>query len=66
MAWVGRTPVGFLIVIWTSRRRWIGFRRGGDIRRVYEVMLRRGVPRNDISAALVRAAPAEARAHNLD
>ena len=39
---------------------------GGDIRRVYEVMLRRGVPRNDIAAALVRAAPVEARAHKLD
>jgi hypothetical protein len=44
----------------------MGFRWGGDIRRVYEVMLRRGVPRNEIAAALVRAAPAEARAHKLD
>lgn len=66
MAWVGRTPVGFVILTWKSKRRWIGFRWGGDIRRVYEVMLRRGIPRNDIAAALVRAAPAEARAHKLD
>jgi hypothetical protein len=58
--------VGFLILIWKSNRRWIGFRWGGDIRRVYELMLRRGVPRNEIAAALVRAAPVEARAHNLD
>ncbi|HYD27844.1 hypothetical protein [Brevundimonas sp.] len=63
---MGRTPVGFVILIWKARRRWIGFRWGGDIRRVYEVMLRRGVPRSEISAALVRAAPAQARAHNLD
>ncbi|MDI6623643.1 MAG: hypothetical protein QME55_02845 [Brevundimonas sp.] len=66
MAWVGRTPVGFVILIWKSKRRWVGFQWGGDIRRVYEVMLRRGVPRNTIAAALVRAAPAEARAHKLD
>ena len=65
MAWVGRTPVGFVILIWKSRP-WMGFQWGGDIRRVYEVMLRRGVPRSQIAAALVRAAPAEARAHNLD
>ena len=66
MAWVGRTPVGFVILTWKSKRRWIGFRWGGDIRRVYEVMMRRGVPRNEIAAALVRVAPAEARAHKLD
>ncbi|HYC96614.1 hypothetical protein [Brevundimonas sp.] len=66
MTWVGRTPVGFVILIWKSGRRWVGFRWGGDIRRVYEAMLRRGAPRNEIAAALVRAAPAEARAHNLD
>lgn len=66
MVWVGRAPVGFLILIWTAKRRWIGFRPGGDIRRVYEVMLRRGVARSEIAAALVRAAPTDARAHNLD
>ena len=66
MIWVGRTPVGFLIVVWKSNRRWIGFRRGGDVRRVYEMMLRRGVSRNEIAAALLRAAPVETRAHNLD
>ncbi|WP_300289718.1 hypothetical protein [Brevundimonas sp.] len=55
-----------MILIWKSKRRWVGFQWGGDIRRVYEVMLRRGVPRNTIAAALVRAAPAEARAHKLD
>ncbi|HYC73299.1 hypothetical protein [Brevundimonas sp.] len=43
---------------------WISM--GGDIRRVYELMLRRGVPRNEIAAAFVRAAPVEARAHKLD
>lgn len=66
MIWVGRTPVGFLIVVWKSNRRWIGFRWGGDVRRVYEMMLRRGVSRNEIAAALLKAAPAETRAHNLD
>ncbi len=66
MAWVGRTPVGFVILIWKTKRRWIGFRWGRDIRRVYEFMLRRGVPRNVIAAALVRAAPDDARAHKLD
>lgn len=66
MVWVGRTPVGFLIVIWKSKRKSIGFRWGGDIRRVYELMLRRGVARSEIAAALLRAAPEQARAHNLD
>ncbi|MGZ9099450.1 MAG: hypothetical protein ACXW3O_07080 [Brevundimonas sp.] len=66
MVWVGRTPLGFVMVDGRAGRRWLGFRRGGDLRRVYETLLRRGVPRNHISAALVRAAPAEARAHLLD
>lgn len=66
MVWAGRLLVGFLIVIWKPGRRWVGFKWGGDVRRVYETMLRRGVPRNEIAAALVRAAPAEARAHGLD
>jgi hypothetical protein len=66
MTWVGRTPAGFLIVLWKSKRKFIGFRWGGDIRRVYELMLRRGVPRSEIAAALTRAAPEQARAHKLD
>ena len=66
MVWVGRLPAGFLIVIWKSKRKWIGVRWGGDIRRVYEIMLRRGVPRSEIASALLKAAPDQARVHNLD
>ena len=65
MLHIWRTPLGFLVLLWRPGRRWIGMR-GGDIRRVYELLLRRGVARNEIAAALVRAAPAEARAHGLD
>jgi len=65
MTWVGRTPVGFIMVSLRSKKNWIGFRRGGDVRRVYEVMLRRGVSRAEIVKALKRAAPRQAEKHGL-
>jgi len=65
MTWVGRTPVGFIMVSLRSKKNWIGFRWGGDVRRVYEVMLRRGVSRTEIVKALKRAAPRQAEKHGL-
>lgn len=66
MVRVWRVPFGYLIVVWRSKQRWIAFRAVRDLRRVYEILARRGVPKNLVRAALVRANPAEARAHNLD
>ena len=66
MVRVWRMPFGFLILIWRDRQRWITYRAGGDLRRVYEILARRGVPKNVLRAALVRADPAGARAHSLD
>ncbi|RZJ41930.1 MAG: hypothetical protein EON86_08505 [Brevundimonas sp.] len=59
-------PFGYLILIWRDRQRWIAFKAVSDLRRVYETLARRGVPKNLLRAALVRADPAGARAHNLD
>lgn len=66
MVRVWRVPFGYLILIWRDRQRWIAFKAVSDLRRVYEILARRGVPKNILRAALVRANPAEARAHNLD
>lgn len=63
---VWRVPFGYLILIWRKQQRWVAFRPVRDLRRVYEILTRRGVPKNMIRVALVRANPAEARAHNLD
>ena len=65
MTWVGRTPVGFVMVSLRSKKNWIGFRWGGDVRRVYEVMLRRGVSRAEIVKALKRAAPRQVEKRGL-
>ena|GEM_PF-1705372 len=66
MVRVWRVPFGYLILIWRAQQRWFAFRPVADLRRVYEILARRGVPKNLLRAALVRANPAEARAHNLD
>lgn len=66
MVRVWRVPFGYLILIWRDRQRWVAFRAVRDLRRVYEILARRGVPKNLLRAALVRANPVEARAHNLD
>lgn len=66
MVRVWRVPFGYMILIWRSQQRWIAYKPVRDLRRVYEILARRGVPKNLTRAALVRANPAEARAHNLD
>ena len=66
MVRVWRVPFGFLILIWRDRQRWIAFKAVNDLRRVYEILARRGVPKTLLRAALVRADPTGARAHNLD
>ncbi|MDQ8028297.1 MAG: hypothetical protein REJ23_06195 [Brevundimonas sp.] len=55
-----------MILIWRAKQRWLAFRPVQDLRRVYEILARRGVPKNLVREALTRANPAEAKAHNLD
>ncbi|WP_168196784.1 hypothetical protein [Brevundimonas sp. M20] len=55
-----------MIIIWRAKQRWFAFKPVQDLRRVYEILTRRGVPKNLVREALTRANPAEARAHNLD
>ncbi|WP_420478015.1 hypothetical protein [Brevundimonas sp. FT23028] len=55
-----------MIIIWRAKQRWVAFRPVQDLRRVYEILSRRGVPKNLVREALTRADPAGARAHNLD
>ncbi|WP_291832195.1 hypothetical protein [Brevundimonas sp.] len=59
-------PFGYLILIWRDRNRWIAFKPVSDLRRFYEILALRGVPKNLSRAALAKANPAEARAYNLD
>ncbi len=66
MVRVWRVPFGYLILIWRTQQRWFAYRPVSDLRRVYEILARRGVPKNLLREALSRANPAEARAHNLD
>ncbi len=66
MVRVWRVPFGYMIIIWRAKQRWFAFKPVQDLRRVYEILTRRGVPKNLVREALTRANPAEARAHNLD
>ncbi|GAA0644514.1 hypothetical protein [Brevundimonas lenta] len=66
MVRVWRVPFGYLILIWRARTRWVAYKPATDLRRIYETLARKGVPKNLTRAALVRANPAEARAYNLD
>ena len=66
MVRVWRVPFGYLILIWRERNRWLAFKPVTDLRRVYETLARRGVPKNMMRNALVRANPVQARAFNLD
>jgi hypothetical protein len=63
---VWRIPFGYLIVVWRRKQRWVSVRATSDLRRVYEALARRGVPKNLTRAALYRANPAQARAYDLD
>lgn len=66
MVRVWRVPFGYIILIWRERNRWVAYKPSTDLRRIYETLARRGVPKNLTRAALARANPKEARAYNLD
>lgn len=66
MVRVWRVPFGYMIIIWRAKQRWFAFKPVQDLRRIYEILTRRGVPKNLVREALTRANPVEARAHNLD
>lgn len=66
MARVSKAPFGYLVMVTQNGRRWIGYRRTGDLRRVYELLARRGVPKKVSYAALTRADPKQARIHGMD
>lgn len=66
MVKVWRAPFGYVVLIWRKKDKWLGFRRTSDLRRVYELLARRGVPRALSAAALAKANPKQARLHKFD
>lgn len=66
MVKVWRAPFGYVVLIWRKKDKWFGFRRASDLRRIYEFLARRGVPRALSAPALAKADPSQARLHKFD
>lgn len=66
MVKVWRAPFGYVVLIWRTKDKYLGFRFADDIRRIYEFLARRGVPRSLSASALTRADPKQAKLHKFD